>query len=481
MFFGIVIIILLYITDLAKFKGAWWPGKSPQCLKLSNSGNSLNLWLPQNGTKAICKWINNLIAVIILKMMEIEIGNHGSKSIIVVSLTHTFVIIVNEQRVDGSWLEKSWFKNNESRPLSRGSGAGSPEPRLRSIISQFFFNLRCTLMGFESNYQVSSLSNQRYTYKFFTTLIVNGGSHKNNTSLAHTQKINPWFITGFTDGEGNFLISVTKNNKSSIGFKVALFFSIGIHVKDKSLLQKIRNLLSVGTIYKLGEQSIQLKVFSVKDLNIIINHFDKFPLKTKKRSEYELWKQVFNIIKNKEHLTKEGLLKILAIKASMSRGLNPELKAAYTDIVPVIRPAVTNKKIEHFDGEWIAGFTSAEGSFLINLNRSPLYRTGYQVQLVFQLTQHSRDENLMKILIKYFDCGSIIKDRESIKYRVEKFSDNYEKIIPFFSLNRIWGVKFLDYLDWCKVADIIKEKGHLTIEGLNKIRELKQGMNRGRR
>ena len=87
----------------------------------------------------------------------------------------------------------------------------------------------------------------------------------------------------------------------------------------------------------------------------------------------------------------------------------------------------------------------------------------------------------MKILIKYFDCGLIVKDRESIKYRVEKFSDNYDKIIPFFSRNRIWGIKFLDYLDWCQVADIIKEKGHLTIEGLNKIRQLKQGMNRGRR
>ena len=145
--------------------------------------------------------------------------------------------------------------------------------------------------------------------------------------------------------------------------------------------------MSVGTIYKLGEQYIQLKVFSVKDLNIIINHFDKFPFPTKKRSEYELWKQVFNIIKNKEHLTKEGLRKILAIKASMNRGLNPEVKAAYTDIVPVIRPAVTDKKIEDFNGEWIAGFTSAEGCFLINLNRSPLYRTGYQVQLVFQITQ----------------------------------------------------------------------------------------------
>ena len=37
-------------------------------------------------------------------MMETEIGNHGSKSIIVVSLINT-LIVVNEQRVDGSWWE----------------------------------------------------------------------------------------------------------------------------------------------------------------------------------------------------------------------------------------------------------------------------------------------------------------------------------------------------------------------------------------
>ena len=39
-------------------------------------------------------------------MMEIEIGNRGSKSIIVVNAIKTFVIIVKEQRVDGSWWKK---------------------------------------------------------------------------------------------------------------------------------------------------------------------------------------------------------------------------------------------------------------------------------------------------------------------------------------------------------------------------------------
>ena len=39
-------------------------------------------------------------------MMETEIGNRGSKSIIIINGINKFFIIVNEQRVDGSWWEK---------------------------------------------------------------------------------------------------------------------------------------------------------------------------------------------------------------------------------------------------------------------------------------------------------------------------------------------------------------------------------------
>jgi hypothetical protein len=38
----------------------------------------------------------------------------------------------------------------------------------------------------------------------------------------------------------------------------------------------------------------------------------------------------------------------------------------------------------------------------------------------------------------------------------------------------------LDYLDWCKVAELMKNKAHLTWEGLSKIRKIKAGMNKGR-
>ena len=99
----------------------------------------------------------------------------------------------------------------------------------------------------------------------------------------------------------------------------------------------------------------------------------------------------------------------------------------------------------------------------------------------FQLTQHKRDEQLMKSLIEYFDCGNLYKDRECLTFIVTKFSDIYEKIIPFFNKHIVVGEKLLNFTDWCRVAEIVKSKGHLTEEGLDMvIKAIKAGMNTGR-
>jgi hypothetical protein len=50
-------------------------------------------------------------------------------------------------------------------------------------------------------------------------------------------------------------------------------------------------------------------------------------------------------MKNKEHLTKEGLRKIMEIKASINKGLSEEHKIAFPDIVPVERPIVPLRPI----------------------------------------------------------------------------------------------------------------------------------------
>ena len=163
--------------------------------------------------------------------------------------------------------------------------------------------LRCTLNNLKINCQVNILSNKINKYKFFTTLIVNGNYHENNTFFAplRTQKIHPWFITGFTDGEGCFLVSFYKDKRQKTGWGVQLFFQICLHKKDKPLLEKFKEFFTVGSITKHESKSVQYRISSIKHLQLIVDHFDKFSLITQKQADYELWKQVFYIVKNKEH------------------------------------------------------------------------------------------------------------------------------------------------------------------------------------
>ena len=104
------------------------------------------------------------------KASEKNVGNRGSKSVIL----NSYNLIVKEQRVNGSWC---------------GSNLS---------------HLRCTLMAFERNYQVKILSNQIIQRRLFSIEL---------TTSKLTQLIEPWFITGFTDTEGCFLVIVPKSNQ----------------------------------------------------------------------------------------------------------------------------------------------------------------------------------------------------------------------------------------------------------------------------
>ena len=80
-------------------------------------------------------------------------------------------------------------------------------------------------------------------------------------------------------------------------------------------------------------------------INIIIPHFEKYPLITQKKSDFILFKQIINLMNNKEHLTLEGLKKIIALKASLNLGLSDELKTNFSDISFVDRPLVEDQQI----------------------------------------------------------------------------------------------------------------------------------------
>src|ERR1044071_1415654 len=92
------------------------------------------------------------------------------------------------------------------------------------------------------------------------------------------------------------------------------------------------NYFGAGKISVLAENSILFRIESIKDLEVVINHFDKYPLLTKKFKDYLLFKHAFNLVKNKEHLTLEGVRQIVAIKGSLNLGLSDNLKEVFPDI-----------------------------------------------------------------------------------------------------------------------------------------------------
>lgn len=93
-------------------------------------------------------------------------------------------------------------------------------------------------MGFERNYQIKILSKQLNKNK------------RNISTLIKNYKINPWFVTGFTDGEGSFSVSIyiEKKIKGRLGWVVKPNFQISLNSRDINLLLKLQEFFSCGII-----------------------------------------------------------------------------------------------------------------------------------------------------------------------------------------------------------------------------------------
>jgi len=122
-----------------------------------------------------------------------------------------------------------------------------------------------------------------------------------------------------------------------------------------------------------------------------------------------------------------------------------------------------------------------EGCFLISIVVNASSRVGCIVSLRFSIGQHTRDLVLMEKLVECIGCGSIGKPKKSVvEIVVTRLADITDKIIPIFDKYPLQGVKALNFYDFTRAAELIKNKAHLNQEGLEKIKQIKAGMNKGR-
>jgi len=116
-----------------------------------------------------------------------------------------------------------------------------------------------------------------------------------------------------------------------------------------------------GHVY-LYDKSASYEVKKQSDLAIIMEHFNNYPLKTKKYADFLLFKKALDIVINKEHgvrpatlavpvvgkggtpfpshLTMTGLTKLISIRGAINKGLPERLEEAFPNIIPEPRPII---------------------------------------------------------------------------------------------------------------------------------------------
>jgi len=143
-----------------------------------------------------------------------------------------------------------------------------------------------------------------------------------------SKNLNPNWIVGFIDGEGCFYCYIQKDSKSPI---IQLSLEISQSTHDWLVLSRLAQELNCGRFKITTEMKKNLNgvsrliIMNNSDLiEKILPFFDKYPLKTKKRLDYEDFKLLWQFKKEKKHLTEIGLSQMKQIKENMNFGRMPE-------------------------------------------------------------------------------------------------------------------------------------------------------------
>ena len=133
------------------------------------------------------------------------------------------------------------------------------------------------------------------------------------------ERLDMKWLVGFTDGEGCFHVALNKLPKMTLGWQVLPEFRLVQHQRDESVLYKIRNYFGFGDIRKNHGDRKEFRVRGLENLNKLVQFFEKYPLQTSKRKNFEIFSKIIKMMNQKQHLNKEGLIIIANLASQMNR------------------------------------------------------------------------------------------------------------------------------------------------------------------
>jgi len=133
------------------------------------------------------------------------------------------------------------------------------------------------------------------------------------------------WVVGFTDGEGCFYVGIYEHPEMSAKYQVLPEFRIVQHKRDVQVLFALKKFFRCGVVRKNREDRMELRIRKISCLSSLVEFFERHPLKTKKNVDFKRFAKIVRKMENQEHLTRDGLEKIVRIAAKMNTGEHSRL------------------------------------------------------------------------------------------------------------------------------------------------------------
>ena len=243
-------------------------------------------------------------------------------------------------------------------------------------------------------------------------------------------------LIGFIDGDG--YIGITKSKKDYI--KINLVISLDI--KDISILYYIQSILKIGIIKtypKSGNKNTCKLVIYKTDLQVFL-----FPLFIKNK--------LFFLTK----IRNEQYCKALYIMKNDIKLFSDIPNKNFSNLDFVITNSKDIVKLQFFSN-WIVGFTVAEGSFVLKINKDAS----------FQLKQRKEAMLFEAIKLKFNSKRKIYYDKNNLYCQLSMSSKkDVQNVVNFFSFSGnhpLIGLKLLSYQKWILYLRGSKRYGKLIL------------------
>jgi hemolysin-activating ACP:hemolysin acyltransferase len=272
-----------------------------------------------------------------------------------------------------------------------------------------------------------------------------------------------------------------ENHKEGLPVRTRCIFNLTQSKEEVELFYEIQKFLGVGIVHK-NRNNVTYTVSSVKDIiEVIVPLFDSCFLRGGKLVSYRIFKEVVLMMKDKKHLTLEGLIQIIDLAYFMNKEtslrteetkklLIDSLESKYGKIpnMPKIYLPESNNEKLPINLEFIKGLIDGDGSF--NLS----FRTNRRrIDANFTVITELSSILVLNELVEFFGCGTVYKLKSlSARYQVQSIDQILEYILPKLSNIKFNTMKQKHFETTIEICKLIKSKGYKTDENLKLIVEL---------